>query len=180
SEEAAVASECKTPKGKGLNNPYGVTVSPDGRNVYVASHDDQAVAEFSRDTTTGAVTQLPAPDECVSSTALSGCATDTALGLEKAIGVAVSPDDKNVYVAAGATEGEGAVVAFERNLETGALTQLAGKEGCVSTANAACEKGTAIDGPEDLIISPDGHNVYTNSSQNSAVLEFRRESSGAL
>jgi 6-phosphogluconolactonase (cycloisomerase 2 family) len=180
SEEASVAAECKTPKGKGLNNPYGVTVSPDGRNVYVASHDDQAVAEFSRDTTTGAVTQLPAPDECVSSTALSGCATDTALGLEKAIGVAVSPDDKNVYVAAGATEGEGAVVAFERNLETGALTQLAGKEGCVSTANAACEKGTAIDGPEDLIISPDGHNVYTNSSQNSAVLEFRRESSGAL
>jgi 6-phosphogluconolactonase (cycloisomerase 2 family) len=180
SEEASVATECKTPKGKGLSNPYGVTVSLDGKNVYVASHDDQAVAEFSRDTTTGAVTQLPAPDECVSSTALSGCATDTALGLEKAIGVAVSPDNKNVYVAAGATEGEGAVVAFERNPETGALTQLAGKEGCISTANAACEKGTAIDGPEDLIISPDGRNVYTNSSGDSAVLEFRREPSGAL
>jgi DNA-binding beta-propeller fold protein YncE len=180
SKEAAIASECKTAQGKGLNNPYGVTVSPDGRNVYVASHDDQAVAEFSRDTTTGAVAQLAAPNECVSSTALSGCTTDTAIGLEKAIGVTVSPDGKNVYVAAGATEGEGALVAFERNPTTGVLTQLAGKEGCISTANAACEKGTAIDGPEDLTVSPDGRNVYANSSQESAVLEFRREPSGAL
>ena len=180
SVEASVASECKTAKGKGLINPYGVAVSPDGRNVYVASHDDQAVAEFSRDTSTGAVTQLEAPNECVSSTSLSGCATNTARGLEKAISVVVSPDDKNVYVAAGATEGAGALVAFERNPGTGALTQLAAREGCISTTNSACETGVAINGPEDLLISPDGRNAYANSSQNSAVLEFRREPSGAL
>jgi len=180
SEEAVLAGECKTTKGKGLKKPYGVTVSPDGRSVYVASHDDEAVAEFSRDPSTGVVTQLQAPDECVSSTASSECATDTAVGLEKAIGVVVSPDGRDVYVAAGGTEPGGAIVAFERNSETGALTQLAGKEGCISTANAACEKGIAINGPEDLLVSPDGRNVYANSSQDSAVLEFGRQPSGAL
>jgi hypothetical protein len=72
------------------------------------------------------------------------------------------------------------VVSLERNTSTGALTQLPGEEGCISTANTKCAHGIAIDGPEDLIISPDGRDVYTNSSQNNAVLEFRRELSGAL
>src|SRR5579862_4760409 len=112
--------------------------------------------------------------------ASSGCVTNTAIGMEKTIGVAVSPDGGNVYVAAGGTEPGGALVAFKRNSETGALTQLVAKTGCISTANAACELGTAIDGPEDLLVSPDGRNVYANSSQDSAVLEFRREASGRL
>ncbi|MGA8364118.1 MAG: beta-propeller fold lactonase family protein [Solirubrobacteraceae bacterium] len=180
SEVEAVVSECDTLKGKGLNNPYGVVVSPDGKNIYVSSHNDEAVAEFSRNTSTGAIAQLATPDECVGG-ASSGCVTNTAIGMEKTIGVAVSPDGGNVYVAAGGTEPGGALVAFKRNSETGALTQLVAKAGCVSTVNAACEPGTAIDGPEDLLVSPDGHNVYANSSKgNGAVLEFRREPSGAL
>jgi len=34
-----------------------VAASPDGRNVYVAASTSNAVAEFQRDTTTGALTQ---------------------------------------------------------------------------------------------------------------------------
>jgi DNA-binding beta-propeller fold protein YncE len=173
-------SGCAAHEAKGLNLPYGVAVSPDGKNIYVASHNDEAVAEFSRDPSTGVATQLASPNECVSSTVGSGCAADTALGLEKAIGVTVSPDGGNVYVAAGGTEPGGAIAAFERDPTTGALTQLPGKAGCVSDTNAACETGTAINGPEDLLVSPDGRNVYANSSKENAVLEFRREPSGAL
>ena len=173
-------AECTAHEAKGLNQPYGVAVSSDGKNVYVASHNDEAVAEFSRNPSTGVVSQLASPNECVSSAVGSGCATDTALGLEKAIGVAVSPGGGNVYVAAGGTEPGGAIVAFKRASGTGALTQLSGKAGCVSDTNAACETGTAINGPEDLVVSPDGRNVYANSSQDNAVLEFRREPSGAL
>ena len=174
--------ECASNKAGGLNSPYGIAISPDGKNVYVASYSDEAVAEFSRNTSTGVLTQLSGGNNCITSGSkgLTGCETEGALGLERAVGVGVSPDGKNVYVAAGATVGEGAVVAFERNTSTGALTQLPGEEGCVSTANTKCTHGVAIDGPEDLVISPDGRDVYTNSSQNNAVLEFRREPSGGL
>lgn len=175
-------AECGSHEAGGLNSPYGVAISPDGKSVYVASYSDEAIAEFSRNTATGALTQLSGGNNCITSgtKGLTGCETEGALGLERAVGVAVSPDGKNVYVAAGATVGEGAVVSLERNTSTGALTQLPGKEGCISTVNTNCAAGVAIDGPEDLVISSDGRDVYTNSSQNDAVLEFRREPSGTL
>lgn len=174
---------CVVHNAGGLNSPYGVTISPDGKNVYTAAYADEAIAEFSRNTETGALKQLSGVNNCITSgsTGLTGCNTEKALGLERAIGVAISPDGRNVYVAAGATNGEGAIVAFARNInEEGALTQLPGEEGCISTSNAKCAKGVAIDGPEDLVTSPDGRNVYANSSQNNSVLEFRRESTGTL
>jgi DNA-binding beta-propeller fold protein YncE len=176
-------TECAVHNAGGLHSPYGIAVSPDGKNVYTAAYSDEAIAEFSRNTATGALTQLSGANNCVTSgsTGLTGCNTEKALGLERAIGVIVSPDGKNVYVAAGATNGKGAIVAFERDAaEEGALKQLPGTEGCISTFNTNCAPGIAIDGPESLVISPDGRNVYANSSQNNAVLELRREPSGAL
>ncbi|HSZ14138.1 MAG TPA: beta-propeller fold lactonase family protein [Solirubrobacteraceae bacterium] len=175
-------TECASHEAKGLNSPYGIAASPDGQSVYVVSFADEAIAEFSRNTSTGELTQFSGPNNCITSGSkgLTGCETEGALGLERAVGVVVSPDSKNVYVAAGATNGEGAVVSFERNTSTGVLAQLPGEEGCISTANTKCAHGVAIDGPEDLVISPDGRDVYANSSQNNAVLEFRREPSGAL
>ncbi len=168
--------ECVAHEAKGLNSPYGVTVSPDGKNVYVASYADESIAEFSRNSETGELEQLPGVNNCITSasTGLTGCQTEKALGLERAIGVVVSPDGKDVYVAAGATNGEGAIVAFERAPSTGALTQLPGTAGCISETNRACTPGVGIDGPEDLVISPDGNNVYANSSVDNAVIELRR------
>src|ERR1700733_2656038 len=130
-------AECGSHEAGGLNSPYGVAISPDGKSVYVASYSDEAIAEFSRNTATGALTQLSGGNNCITSgtKGLTGCETEGALGLERAVGVAVSPDGKNVYVAAGATVGEGAVVSLERNTSTGALTQLPGKGGCLRTVN---------------------------------------------
>jgi DNA-binding beta-propeller fold protein YncE len=175
-------TECASRSAKGLNQPYGIAVSPDGENVYVVSFNDKAIAEFSRNVSTGELTQLPGQNNCITSSSKvrTGCETEGALGLEDAIGVAVSPDGKDVYVAAGGTEGEGAIAAFERDPSTGALAQLPSEEGCISTTDTSCAPGVAIEGPEDLVVSPDGRNVYANSSKDSAVLEFRREPSGAL
>ncbi len=173
-------AECADHEATGLANPYGVTVTPDGKNVYVASYADEAVAEFSRNTETGSLEQLASPNDCVSSTALSGCGTTSAVGLEHAIGVIVSPGGEDVYVAAGGEEGEGAIASFKRESE-GALKQLENAEACISTSNAKCLHGEAINGPEDLAISADGKNVYANSYQANALVELvRNGSTGGL
>jgi DNA-binding beta-propeller fold protein YncE len=166
-------STCATTGAKGLNEPYGVTVSPNGENVYVASYADQAVAEFSRSPSTGELTQLASPNNCISSTSASGCGVTNAIGLEHAIGVVVSPGNEDVYVAAGGKEGHGAIVSFRRE-SGGELAQLSGSEACISTSNPECLPGEAIDGPEDLVVSSDGKNVYANSYDDSAVIELAR------
>lgn len=171
---------CATTGAKGLNLPYGIAVSPNGESVYVASYGDEAVAEFSRNTSTGELTQLASPNNCISSTSASGCGITNAIGLEHAIGVVVSPEDNDVYVAAGGEEGDGAIVSFKRE-SGGELVQLGGSEACISTSNAECLPGEAIDGPEDLVVSPEGKNVYANSYKDNAVIELTRNvSTGGL
>jgi DNA-binding beta-propeller fold protein YncE len=181
--EESTLSECATVGAKGLFTPYGITVSPDGENVYVASFNDESVAEFKRDTETGVLTQLGAPNNCISEKAGSGCGTTTGvIGLKEAIGVAVSPDGKDVYVAAGAKSEEGGIAAFARGAE-GALEQLHGEEACIGEKVTGCAKGEHIRGSEDLAISPDGKNLYANSYPGgaSAVIELdRNETTGAL
>ena len=174
------SGECATENAKGIELPYGITISPDGANVYVASLAEEAIAEFSRNTTTGQLTQLPSPNECASSSPSTTCGT-AAIGLKEAIGVAVSPDGKNLYVSAGAKGEEGSVAAFNRDPSTGALKQLSGKEACVSDLIIGCAPGEAIEGSEDLVVSPDGDNVYANSFADNVLIELRRNpTTGAL
>ncbi len=91
---------------QGLDFAAGVAVAPDGRSVYVASANDDAVARFDRDPTTGALT----PAGCIQDTGLVDCGP-TAQGLETAVGVAASPDERSVYVASAVDD---AVVLFDR------------------------------------------------------------------
>src|SRR5690606_18366225 len=51
--------------GVGLDGADDVAVSPDGKSVYVVGFLDRAIAVFSRNKSTGALTQLPAPNGCV-------------------------------------------------------------------------------------------------------------------
>jgi DNA-binding beta-propeller fold protein YncE len=176
----AASAECTTVGAKGLNLPYGLTVSPDGENVYVASYGDEAVAEFKRNTETGVLTQLEGANNCISDTSLSECGTTTGvIGLKEAIGVVVSPDGKNVYVAAGARSAEGDIAEFARGAE-GALVQLSGEEACIGEKVAGCKEGQHLQGSEDLAVSPGGKNVYANSYHSNAVIELKRTAAGAL
>lgn len=176
-EEAT--GECEFKNAKGLNEPYGITVSPDGESVYVAAVKGEALAELARNTSTGVLEPLSGGHECIGG-ATSGCAIHTAIGMFEPVGVVVSPDGKDVYVAAGAGSAEGAVVAFKR--ETGGtLVQLPGEEGCISEKVAGCTPATALRGSEDLAISPDGSNVYATSGPKNALVELKRnETTGAL
>ena len=77
--------------GRGLGQAVYVTVSPDGGSVYAASQVSNAIAVFSRNQTTGALTQLNGLLGCVSEDGSSGTCTD-GKALTGAISIAVSPD----------------------------------------------------------------------------------------
>ena len=86
-----------------------VSVSPDGRGVYVSSFADGAVAIFTRTRRTGALSQLRARAGCASADSDQGC--EPGRGLAGAESVTVSRDGRSVYVASSVSE---AVTVFAR------------------------------------------------------------------
>jgi 6-phosphogluconolactonase (cycloisomerase 2 family) len=89
-EDGNVAGACTPADIGGLNQAQKVTVSQDGLTLYATASKSNAVSSFSRNTTTGALTQL----NCVSSTDL---ACDTGVAFGGAQGIAITKDGKNVY-----------------------------------------------------------------------------------
>jgi DNA-binding beta-propeller fold protein YncE len=159
----------------GLFASRGVAVSPDGTSVYAASGDD-AVVHLSRNPTTGAIT----PQGCIddNDTGTDVCA-QSADGLAGARSVVVSPDGTSVYVA---SSGDEAVVRFDRNTTTGALTP----QGCIDdndTGGDVCAQSTdGLAGSRGVTVSPDGTSVFVASGGgfDNAVVRFDRSTVGAL
>jgi 6-phosphogluconolactonase (cycloisomerase 2 family) len=158
--------------GTALVGPRTVTVSPDGKSVYIGSRDSDAVAIFARHPTTGALTQLSGPAGCVSETSTGGGCTD-GNGLLGARGVAVSPDSRHVYVA---SEYSHAVAVFARDPTTGALAQLRGTAGCIAEygEGVTCAYGRGLVSPVHVEVSPDGQHVYVAARDSHAVTVFAR------
>lgn len=164
---------------RGLGGSRSVAVSADGKSVYVAAGDDNAVVAFKRNTTTGALTQIG----CVGRRGenFGGC-SQTARGLESVGSVAVSADGKSVYAAA---VGDNAVVAFRRNTGTGALTPL----GCIADRphnRSGCARTTGgLDGTQAVAVSRDGRSVYAVGAgpagrTDEGIVRFNRAAGGAL
>jgi DNA-binding beta-propeller fold protein YncE len=93
--------------------------------------------------------------------------------------IALSPNGKNVYVAASKSN---AIAIFRRNARTGGLGQLGGVRGCIAAKGAGgCATAVGLSGPNSVAVSPDGRNVYATSRGSNAITVFRRDrSSGAL
>jgi DNA-binding beta-propeller fold protein YncE len=167
----AARSGCVT--GRAIDGPDAITISPDGENVYVASFTGSSVAVFTRNPSTGALTQPSGATGCVVQTPTADCTTGLALGDPE--GVTVSPDGANVYVAA---PGSNAVDTFARNSSTGALTQSTGGTGCVvATALTGCSTGVQLAGADAVTVSPDGATVYVTSALSNSLTTFTRSSS---
>ena len=163
--------------GRALDLPAAVTVSVRDQSAYVASFFSDAVAVFRRETT-GSLSQLPGPAGCVSATGEGGtCAS--ARALDGAASATVSPDGTYVYVASRVSQ---AVAVFARDLTTGALTQLAGTQGCVSeTGSEGCaDAPLPLGGANSVAVSPDGAHLYVGSFVGDVISVFSRGADGSL
>jgi DNA-binding beta-propeller fold protein YncE len=169
---------------KALHGAASVAVSPDGKSVYVTGVQNDGIVIFERDGTTGELRQLNGAAGCLTETGTArpgGAKGECQTGrqLAGAHAVAVSPDGKSVYVTA---RGAQAVAIFARN-SAGELEQKEGKAGCISETGSAetCQDGVALSRPNDLVVSPDGKNVYVSSSGTSnAIAVFDRDAEGNL
>ena len=137
----------------GLGGAFEVAASSDGRSVYVASEQDDAVATFKRNRDTGKLKFVNAKFD-----GQGGALLDNATGIQ------VAPDSRNVYVSAA---DDSAVDTFKRNRDTGKLRLL----------NAKVDGQGSVDGISgtfDLTVAPDGRNVYVSGYNENAVATFKR------
>jgi len=138
----------------GLAGVLAITVSPDGRYVYSAGANDDAVDVFERDATSGALTLVQVVREGVGNVD----------GLQFPSALAVSPDGAHLYVTGGR---DNALAAFARDAATGTLTFLeAQKNGVAGVEGLA--------GASAVVVSPDGAFVYAAGQLDDAVVVFRR------
>lgn len=145
----------------GLDTTYSVAISPDGKHIYAANYGNDTVTVFERNDTTGMLTYISTVQDGVGGVH----------GLGGAIHITVSADGANVYVASVA---DSAVVDFERNAATGALTFV----------EAEFDDAAGVDGLDDarsVAVSHDGSHVYVAGDRDHAVAIFERSpTDGAL
>jgi DNA-binding beta-propeller fold protein YncE len=166
--------------GPAIGGPFGLAVSPDGRNVYVASGfdvngtdtptDGNGITVLTRDRSTGGISQLQGTAGCITVGGTNGqCVAFAALkGSES---VVVSPDGQSVYTAAASSQG---VVIFSRNTTTGALTPLPGNLGCLSVIEERCTRVRTLDGASSIATSPDGQTLYVTAFWSNAISRLNR------
>ena len=149
--------------GVGMVSARSLTVSRDGKNIYLAANDSNGVAAFSRNPKTGAVRQLPGAAACLVTddpSTTQGADACAKMPVEVSGGpraVIVSPDGRSVYLAA---QTSNAVVSLVRNTKTGELVQMPAPAACVTSSGApGCTPGS-ITQPFDVIVTPDGKSVY--------------------
>jgi DNA-binding beta-propeller fold protein YncE len=162
-------------QGIGLMSVEGMAFTSDGTSLFAVSRARSSLLGFTRAADTGLLSQFA----CVAAFQLGRCGP--AYSILRASAVAVSPDDKNVYVGSSAQYSEDlqtdAVATFSRDGSTGVLTET----GCVSEtgSDGQCDTAGGIAGVDGLAVSPDGRDLYTISD--GAIASFRRDTAtGAL
>jgi DNA-binding beta-propeller fold protein YncE len=139
-----------------MAGPWDVEVSPDGENVYVIGNDDDGVVVFGRNEANGDLQFIEAERDDNNNISFMN-------GPE---GLAVSPDGRNVYVAA---QDDSTIVVFDRNQQTGVLNE---NEEQLGDDNML--------GLEDLAVSPNGKLLAVAVNFDDAVLLYRRAADGSI
>ncbi len=173
----------------GFSSLRAVALSPDGRSLYTVSDSDEAIGEFRRKRSTGALSFrrcLTGATAITNCTAIPGATPNgDATGMRSTVHVTVSPDGNSVYTIA---DDDNAIAHFKRGSSgslsfRGCLSGDINASGCTPVPGAA-PSGGSNSGMNAAVwgeVAPDGRSVYVAASSDSAVNSFRRNPrSGAL
>jgi predicted outer membrane repeat protein len=139
----------------GLNGVFRVIVSDDGQFVYTASYDSDSVTAFRRDISTGKLTHIATYTQGVNGVS----------GLDAATSVALTPDQRYLFVTGYNSD---ALTVFARDPETGLLTFVQ------SVKRGDWGAGLpALDGARDVVVSPEGTQVFATGYLDDRVTAFR-------
>ena len=188
-----IATATMTGDNSGLNWPESVAVSPDGLSVYLTSRFDSAIAQFSRDPTTGALDYIgcdSGEDESVPPCDAIGTPTtggaDSGFHDPKHKAAVFSADGRFVYAAG---EQDHSIVVFDRDTATGALSFDSCLTGETESIPPCTDTGTATSGgdasglqqPRWLLMGPDDVSLYAVANNDDAIARFSRDPiTGAL
>ena len=142
-----------TPPVSGIGGASDIVITADGRFVFVAGPDSDAIAVFSRDAETGLLTW-------------ASQVVDNELGVQGIGGVtrlALSPDGRQLYAGA---RGSQAIAGFSINATTGALSQ-------VSVIHQS-GGNNGLNGISDLAFNETGTLLFVTADANRSLAVFRR------
>lgn len=154
---------------------HGAVLSRDQRSIYVVGAT--TLSAFKRNLTTGTLTQMDPPSACFGSNPGELCtATPVDPGGRQ---IAISPDDKQVYVPTTAA----GVLVFERDTTTtiGSLALKPGGQGCITQGGGgACGAPRPQLGVSTLatVLAPNGRQLYV--LHNTGVTVFARNLTNGL
>ena len=187
-------------KARGIAEAESAIVSPDGANVYVGSYQGNSLGEgfaiFKRNKSTGALTQLAGKAGCLTADGSSNAGAGTCTegrGIFDSMGdgqdLVFTPNGRWAYMAANGFIGEpSGILIFKRNPSTGALSQLSGAAGCITTTGADqtgaghCQVDSHLLEASGLTFSSDTHFLYVTGTGESEQIEVfsRNGNSGGL
>jgi hypothetical protein len=153
-------SGCRDLRHGSLTGATGVAVSPDGRDVYVASQ-------------VGTVTRFTVSKSgrlafagCIGDAAIPGCAPVPRKLLAGASGIAVAPDGRTLYVAAW-----GSSALVELSVGAPGAPRIAG---CFRAHDPDCRSapGLARRHVDAVTASPDGRSLFTGGALGATVSSF--------
>jgi DNA-binding beta-propeller fold protein YncE len=126
--------------------------------------------------------QLAGTAGCVALKGVEGCAAGRAIA-EPQGPLVISPDGASAYLVAHSDPealSADALDVFDRDPNTGALTQKPGAAGCLAASGRdGCARDAVLFGAQEAIVSPDGRNVYVTTR--AGVAAFARDATtGAL
>lgn len=138
--QVACSAGCSTVNSKNFVtgvSPWGVTIDPSGKFVYVANDNSNDVSAYTINANTGALTQVACSAGCSTTTSISANNFTAGTGPQF---VSIDPSGKFAYVA---NYSSNTISAYSINASSGALTALPTIAGRPGATSIAMTKGTA-------------------------------------